>query len=265
MARPLLVATVTEQRSGSKWVGAMLRDGLGIGCLGEAFAPGNSSLISFERFVAPLGLAELNRMGTAALLDRYFDDISVYSGQVIHFDLMFNQRGWLSFGWSESHEPIYDYLKNRGAVVVSLQRDPRDIFVSQKALPLVGKPHFFDDEHPDLGPSDERTALSVDEFQAFSRRVEWNRDCLRASMGDYQQHFEVDYQAVRTMGALPARLMTMIQLAASVRGMTLDAGGRILGKRSPKASGIDYSSIFSNLNEIGPADPILQPNRKQAA
>jgi len=247
---PLLIVTITEQRSGSKWFGSLIRDATGASCIGEAFLPSSESIISFERFAAQIGLVELNRMGIAEALDRYFGDLSTYLGRLLHCDLMFNQREWLSFGWTSAGVAIYEYLKSRDAIVISLLRDEKSVFLSQKALPLIGQAHFFDDEEPKIPPSREVAALSAEEYQHFCEVLKRNRTCLTDAMVGYERFIEVRYDDICRTGELPPSLIKLVSSAAAERGLPVDSRGRVTTARSPRPSRIDYSALFSNADRL---------------
>src|SRR5580658_3854225 len=95
----MLIVTVTQQRSGSKFLCSVLRRRFGLAVLGEVFNPDSLASYSYRQFLLARGFERAFRDGTESTLNEYFEGFSTLGG-VLQLDVMFNQLEWLSTGWN---------------------------------------------------------------------------------------------------------------------------------------------------------------------
>jgi len=133
----MLIATITTQRSGSKLVSSMLGTNPFILTTGEVFSPDNPTLSpNFHGFINNIGYLNALSRESFALLDEFFLFLLRSSGKpILHFDLMYNQFYIPTISWSQTFEiPIIAYLKERNSLIIHLERNPIDTFLSQELL-----------------------------------------------------------------------------------------------------------------------------------
>lgn len=236
-----LVVTISEQRSGTKWLASLIVNQFGGVGLGEAFSPDGHSPTDFATFLQTKGFQTAMRVGHVYLLDEYFSWLgSIYGGR-IHLDLMFNQTDWVVFGYSKEEYPIYEYLKSRDAFIILLERDEKDIFVSQKALEFTGKPHFWEqDTAIDTSQISPRELCPI-EFLKFKVRLRSNRGKVKAAFARYANLFECRYEDVRLANSLTNQLEKSLgDFYKNIRTAPL----------IPVPSKVDYRNIFSNFDKL---------------
>jgi len=189
------------------------------------------------------------QLGNKAVLDAFF-------GQFRHIcnfasvDVMFNQLEIPSVSWNDGRATyaLYSYLRESGAFVISLTRDPFDTFVSAKHLSLAGgRAH----RKHGKGLSHLETEVEIDEteFCEYCDRLLWHRAILERDMRTYDLFFELDYAELGN-GVLPPRLVAAISDVAVSRGMAIDASRIQINRADIEPSGIEYASAFSNYHEL---------------
>lgn len=247
-----LVAVVTQQRSGSKWLGSLIRQRYGAIALGEIFNPDDTAVMSYRSYLSRRPVDKLIGSDAIANLDEYFDSIRMYCGLFYTFDVMFNQIDWINFGWSEPGKTIYRYLHARGDIVVSLIRDPRDIFISMKALDLIHKAHFTAREC--AGPPAEgfpAGSLTADraEYMAFRERLACDRAQLGQAFAGYDGFIELSYADLERDAAAALQ-----PLDRALRRFGERIGQPFADRISPfpglVRTPVSYASLFANHDEV---------------
>lgn len=192
-----LIAVVTQQRSGSKWVGSLIRHRYRTIALGEIFNPDDTSILSFRSFLRDKAMGDLVGCDISHQLSRYFNEIRTYLGMFYTFDAMFNQLDWIDFGWRNSNNSIYNYLLGNDDIVVSLIRDARDIFISMKSLEITKTAHFTSstaqDFYVDLR-ADHRIVVKHDEYERFRKQLQDDRDRLSLTFAGRDNFIELQYE-----------------------------------------------------------------------
>lgn len=195
------------------------------------------------------------------VLDEYFSDLRTYFGLFYSFDLMFNQVDWIDFSWRKEQKSIYQYLKSRGDVVVSLVRDKRDIFLSMKTLEITNKAHFTLLDRKNVGSVDlaaeilgnRKIALDYDEYKKFCENLERDRNILLESFFDYERLILVDYDEVKSDYKVLTNKMNNI-----IRDFGCSIGHDFGDNPSPFPNLVkysaDYAKIFENFDEISDMD-----------
>lgn len=212
------------------------------------FNPDVPQLGSFSEFMKARGW-QIANFGNVAVLDAFFEQFE-HICSFSSVDVMFNQVEIPCVSWNDGGGPyaIYSYLRQAGAFVISLMRDPFDTFVSVKHLSLAGgRAHRRDG----LGLSQLETTASLDEaeFLKYREQLLWHRRTLAGDMEGYELFFELHYSEL-VGGVMPPRLATAIADAAWRRGVPVDCAHIQIHKASLQPSGIDYASAFSNYDEL---------------
>lgn len=253
----LLIAIITHQRSGSKWVGSLLRDIYRTGTIGEAFSPNNSSIASFRSYISKNNLDSIMNSDINEIFDNYFDELRTYFGLFYSFDLMFNQIDWIDFGWRQNTKPIYDYLKSRGDLVVSLLRDKREIFLSMKTLEITKRPHFTSLDSNRIGSTDlaselleeRKVLLNCDEYRFFSYQIDKDRELLSESFRDYDRFVLLKYEdIVLNINTITNKIDPIIRDFGYSIGY--EFGDHLCPFPNLKKYSTDYRKIFENYDEI---------------
>ncbi|WP_176597186.1 MULTISPECIES: hypothetical protein [Sphingobium] len=251
----VIVATITHQRSGSKWFGSILRSGLSIGSLGEIFNPDDTSLLSFRAYVQNVGFDKVVRKSQYEVLDDYFNSIGVFFGKIFNFDIMFNQMDWITLGWNGNTKFIYEYLRSRNAVVIGLVRDPVDIFCSMKALDISKRPHVSEldsDQRGSIGIAcqqldGQKVSLSVDEFYKFRENLNENWRSVRKYFDGHHGFVEICYEDLVNNVDLTS---VIEKITACGRYLKLFEDGIINAfPRLLKVSD-DYERVFDNIDDL---------------
>lgn len=244
----MIIATVSTQRSGTKLLGNCFQNGTLVTPFGEIFNPDVPQLGSFAEFMSARG-RHMARLGNKALLDGFFAQFK----HVCTFpsvDIMFNQVEIPTVSWNDGGRThaLYSYLRDAGAFVISLLREPFDAFVSMKHLALAGgRAHRGNGE--ELSRLAARAMLDETEFLAFRDRLLWQRKVLNRDMENYESFFELDYRELRS-GYLPPRLIEALVAAGRRVGHRLDPARIQTREADMKPSGVDYSTSFSNHDEL---------------
>ena len=251
----VIVATITHQRSGSKWFGSMLRSGLSIGSMGEIFNPDDASLLSFRAYVRNIGFDEVVKKSQFEVLDDYFNDIGLFFGRIFNFDIMFNQMDWITLGWNGNAKFIYEYLRSRNAVVIALVRDPLDIFCSMKALGISKHPHVSERDSDQRGSLEiacqhlegQKVSLSVEEFNRFRADIDRSWREVRNYFDGHHGFVEICYEELINN----VDLSTVVEkITACGRYVRLFEDGIINAFPRLLKIGDDYERIFDNIGDL---------------
>lgn len=244
----MIIVTVSTQRSGTKLLGNCFQNGTIVTPFGEVFNPDVPQLGSFAEFMKAQGWQKIH-LGNKTVLDDFFAQFQ-HICNFASVDVMFNQIEIPCVSWNDGGGPyaLYSYLREAGAFVISLTRDPFDSFVSAKYLSLAGgRAHRKYEE----GLSHLETEAEIDEaeFIEYRDRLLWHRTTLQDDMGAYELFFELDYSEL-VDGVLPPRLIGAIAEVARSRGMPIDASRIQINRADIEPSGVDYASSFSNYHEL---------------
>lgn len=254
----MLVVTVTQQRSGSKFLGSMLREQLGLVMLGEVFNPDSLVPYSFRQFISARGIERVFRDGTEATLDQYFEGLS-HLGGVQQLDVMFNQLEWPTIGWNPfAYEFLYGYLRTHDAVVLELARNPLDVFLSEKTLQISGTPHVF---HHDGNPKSacdiaserlegRRTRLDPAEYAAFTETLSIRRQRLHQAFSGYRFFARIEYESLSSSISIDATIVDLIRDAAKHHGIPRRPDGSLITKAVPMRVPPEYDRLFENVEDL---------------
>lgn len=247
-----LIAIVTHQRSGSKWVGSMIRQLYRTISLGEAFSPDNNTLLSFRNFLSKYSIGDVVGSDIFPKLDEYFDEIRTYLGLYYTFDIMFNQMDWMNFSWRHPNNLIYQYLRNNNDIVISLIRDPKDIFISMKLLDVTKKAHFIDsyvDKYLHNNVFEKNIKLRIEEYTIFRDDLLSDRRVLSKAFEGYDNYIELNYADI-----LHDPLEALEPLERVLRESGKNIGHFYPGDISPfpnlVKTPIDYGDLIENMDEV---------------
>lgn len=218
--------------------------------LGEIFSPDETAVMAYRPYLSKMSLGELIAADFMAGLDNYFDRLRLYCGIFYTFDVMFNQMDWLHFGWRGVEKPVYRYLHARGDIVISLVRDPREIFVSMKALDRIGQAHFIGIDCAEAAqqPSVGSVVLDRDEYLAFRDQLVADRALLARSFDGYDNYIELSYgDLLRDSDAALAPLDRALCRFGERIGRPFMTG--ISPFPDLVQSPVSYGRLFANLDE----------------
>lgn len=244
---PMLIATISTQRSGTKFLGSCFEAGTQIRPLGELFDPLSTYLSSFSTFVARQGYSNLIAESSETVLDRFF---CLLLPDRLHFDLMFNQLEAACLSYNDfGIDFIYEYLKSRQAVVISLERPLAECFVSRKFVELGGAPHYYGGE-PFESPVTGIQTLSGIEFGAYLVRTREQQTRLLKNMEGYEYFYRLKYEMLAESQVLPCDLKQLIVRVGTRLGKQVD--GKYIQIHQPRTirTPISYPDIFANYEEI---------------
>jgi hypothetical protein len=255
----MLIATITQQRSGSKFLGSVLRKQLGLLSLGELFYPVDwSAPYSFRQFILARGFERAFRDGPEATLNQYFDGFAPL-GRALHFDLMFNQLEWPVVGYNPyPREFLYGYLRARDAVVLSLVRNVFDVFLSEKTLMISRTAHVFDHVQNPKSSCDvateslsgRRVRLDPAEYVSFAQAVGIRRRALREAFCGYRFFAELNYEALASAASIDPTSVDLIREAARYHGIAELADGNMATIPAPVRVQPEYDRLFENVEEL---------------
>lgn len=246
----MLIATITTQRSGSKLLASCFNSGLETKSLGEIFNPDAWRCAgNFHQFIRAQG-SGIAGSANEQILDEYFDGIRQVISQIIHFDIMYNQMEIPCLSWNSFDVPfIVGYLMSRRSIIISLERDPLETYVSSRYLELAGpSAHVLNVESKqDTVPG---FRLNVDEYARYRKSVLRQRASLREAMGDYPYFLTCHYEEIARDRKIPDPLRDLIEKVAAERAMRVN--GHLLQVVTPRIykSGVDYAQAFTNLDEL---------------
>jgi len=208
----LFIATVSNQRSGTKLLGSLLGSSGIVLPVGEIFNPDVDLLFSFKSFLKLKGLDAVFSQGSEPTITEYFNNIN-HLKDIVHFDLMFNQLEYTCLSWSEyAHPFMYSHMKNMRFFVILLTRDPMEIFISNKILELTGLPHTYESEE-DADEKRHVLDLKRSEFDSFRTKLAHHYSLARSSFTGYPFFYEIDYGELQTTG-LPSELFALMRVNA---------------------------------------------------
>lgn len=244
----MLIATLSTQRSGTKLLANCFKSGTVVTPFGEVFNPDVSYVGSFFEFMKNRG-CKLIPNGNDELLNNYFESFfGLFS--IVSIDVMFNQIEIPSVTWNaHRYLSFYGYLRNIRAVVISLERDILDSFVSMKYLEISGdQPHYY------TRPSEKRvfSGLSIDEyeFSMYRQNVIWHRNLIYEAMKDYNLFYQLDYSVIANNKSIPKDLIEMIFASSKEHNIEIDAERIQIHQPSIFPSKINYSELFLNYHSI---------------
>lgn len=196
------------------------------------------------------------------ILDRYFD--TLYGIRSIpHIDVMFNQLEIASTTWnSEPYFFIYNYMKSAHSVVIHLERDIEDSYLSGLYLQKVqGKAHNFDNTHITQATG---LTLDIDDYYRYRQFCIWHKCQLHDAMRGYPFFYHLRYEDLAENCSLPPGLQDMICAAAEQHKIPVERKLLQLGKPLIYKSNIDYRAAFSNYHELEERNAILREIKMQA-
>lgn len=245
----MLVVTVSSQRSGTKLLAQCFKSGTVVTPFGEVFNPDVPQLGSFFHFMEARGRA-LIPQGNDALLQAYFGEFE-YIHNIVSVDLMFNQVEIPTVTWNPyGHAGIYGFLRAIGAVVISLERDPLDCYVSMEYLKLApGYAHIFTKDHS-LPQVTCEHLLDGSDFSAFAATLKRRRQHLKDAMAGYANFYVLPYDHLSAEQSIPDDLRNLICRAAAQQDIPLTADRIQIYEPEIYKSGINYSEFFANYHEL---------------
>lgn len=251
----MLVSTITTQRSGSKLLGGCFLGGTVVSPFGEVFNPESSSAGSFKLFAAH-DRPDYNKESGYDILRRYFNSLEEIRA-IAHIDIMFNQLEIASVTWSpDPYFFIYSYLKWAQAVVIHLERDVEDTYLSARYLQQVGGgAHNFDNT------SIKRAAgltLDIDDYYRYRRFCLWHKCQLHDAMRDYPFFYHLRYEDLAENLLVPLGLQDIICAAAELHKVPVERKMFQVTKPLIYKSNIDYRAAFSNYHELEERSTILR-------
>lgn len=184
-------------------------------------------------------------LGNQVLLDKYFGQFA-HVCSVASVDIMFNQIEIPCVSWNDAgtNYALYAYLRQSRAIVISLERDAFDTFVSMKHLSVAGgRAHPGDGEQ--MRRLGETLRLEEPELQTYRNFVERQRAALFSDMDEYDGFFRLHFSELAA-GGLPPHLMKDIVAAAHRRGVGMNTERIQNHAPSMQAGGIEYGRIFEN-------------------
>jgi len=244
----MLIATIATQRSGTKLLGSLFRSGAVVTSFGEIFIPSEKFAGAFNSFIQT---SDSNILSYANddILDLYFRQFSPW--RVAHFDLMFNQIEIPSLSWHEhAHSGIYGYLQSRNAVVIYLDRDLFETYVSMRYLQQKGGlAHRFAGSRN----FEQLTGLKLDteDFFKYCQRVCSHRMRLRDAMDDCDYYYELNYSELARTLNIPSDLRAMIaDCAIRHHGIIVKPERIQIAPPDHVPSDIDYEKAFANFGDV---------------
>jgi hypothetical protein len=258
----MLIVTVTQQRSGSKFFCSVLRRQFGLIVLGEVFNPDSLASYSYRQFLLAKGFERALREGTESTLNQYFAGFSDLGG-VLQLDVMFNQLEWLSMGWNPfAYESLYGYLRSRDAVVLSLVRNALDVFLSEKTLQISGIPHLFDQNGNPKSTCDiaaeklggRRVHLDPAEYASFAESLSIRRRRLSQAFSGYRFFSEINYESLASAVSIDAATFDLIRDAAKRHSIPQRSDGSPVTNVAPLRVPPEYDRLFENLGDLRQID-----------
>lgn len=246
----MLISTITTQRSGSKLLASGFNSGLETRSLGEIFNPDSWRYPgNFHQYVRAYGPSLWERSNDE-ILDEYFGSMKEVISKIIHFDVMYNQMEIPCLSWNPYGMPfILGYLKSRKSVILSLERDIRDSYVSSRYLEQVNQSaHVFSPEFKQV--TVDGLELEVSEYGRHREEILRQRRFLREVLNDYPYFAIYDYSEIAQTGRLPESLCDLIELAAMENGIKINKDFLQLLVPNIYKSGIDYTKAFSNYHDL---------------
>jgi hypothetical protein len=258
------VATISNQRCGSKFIGSCLRAGADFRPLGEIFNPDAGQALTYWSWLASQsGLAATTNKVSVALLDRFFDSVYVQFGP-FHFDLMYNQLSAVCPPWHDHCSLfIVDYLRQRRIRLLHCLRSPLDVFLSLQRLRVSGvahsSPRVSGSEHPGAELTVDLAALRgfVENYWRWADTV--GRQLAHDPCGMTVEFDEL----VSADGFLPPRVMAFFVNAIKASGP--EYGQHMQLRRSLFGTAPDLGIRFSNGDDAAALyTQLLEARQRQA-
>lgn len=247
----MLIATVTTQRSGSKLLASCFASGTQVRPYGEIFYPDRWLIGSYKAFSIAYA-SQMESLSGDQILDYYFGAFGreIAPKRAAHFDLMFNQLEMACTTWNpfESYF-IYGYLKSRKAVVISLERDHRDIFASMKYLEQSQRPHVLKGQSRER-PAPEKMKLDLDEYKRFVRSIDRHRKILCEAMQNYEFFIRLRYEDLAEHERIPTSVCGLIVAAGRAHGIEINSAFIQVHELRIQRTGVDYAEVFENFSAL---------------
>jgi hypothetical protein len=154
------------------------------------------------------------------------------------------------FSWNPYGMPfILGYLKSRTSIIISLERDIRDSYVSSKYLEQVEQAaHVFSPDSQSVTVTG--LELNILEYGRYRQEILSKRRFLQDILSDYSYFVVHEYEEIARTCRLPEPLCDLIEKAAIEHGKKIHRD--LLQLIVPKIykSGIDYSKAFVNYHDL---------------
>lgn len=244
----MIIATISQQRSGTKLLGSYLSQLPEAVSLGEAFFPDNIRPCTFRGFRKMIGGEEAMQLGSEACLDRFMEYLHILA-PILQFDVMYNQIEYACVSWNSFQMPfLYGFLMSRKCIILSLDRDPLDSFVSGKYVESAGVAHFLPDEAAGLPP--DRIALDVNEYVAHRNYVLGMRRQLADLCQDYDFFLPIAYEDLTDRSKLMGMLASVMNRNAEYHMQNVRVSEHYPIREKIRPTPVDYSQVFSNIGEL---------------
>jgi hypothetical protein len=242
----MILCTISQQRSGTKMLGAYFNNGMLVRSYGEVFWWGDKR----HCWLFPTFLANEPRYSNTPIekhLNDFFDSL-LLTDRHIHFDLMYNQTSFIVDPWWDKVEKyIYNYIKMREVGVIHLKRDLADVFCSHKYLCLSGVSHFF--EHTELHNKKKGIELDLDEFEAFRRETMLFRNEVDQVFSGYSKFINLSYDEILPQKKF-LKMSVQKRLIATME-LETDPDYKLQVAPNPMLkTPVDYSKVFKNYIEL---------------
>lgn len=244
----MLIATVTTQRSGSKLLANCFGSGTQVRPYGEIFNPESRNLGSFATFLAAHS-DELTKLSANEVLDQFFACFSAIHGTT-SFDIMFNQLEWPCTSWNPYDSYfIYGYLIARRAVIISLERSPKESFASAKYLEHSKRAHKLAGE---TGQSLQQTGLTlnIEEYRAYHAAVLRQRRLLYEAMTGYEHFIRLSYADLAQCCLIPEEVREVIVAAGKPHDIKIDRALIQIHSQPVRPTGVEYARAFVNIDAL---------------
>jgi hypothetical protein len=162
---------------------------------------------------------------------------------------MFNQVEIPTTTWSP--EPtffIYSYLKWAQAVVIHLERDAEQTFLSSSYLQQVGgDAHNYNDTSIQQATG---LTLDIDAYYKHRRFCLWHKCQLHDAMRGYPFFYHLKYDDLAKEASIPEELRSVIRTAAEQHNIPVNAEMIQFTKPRIYPSNVDYRIAFSNYHQL---------------
>ena len=180
-------------------------------------------------------------------LPRYFESLEALRS-IAQFDVMFNQVEISTITWNPYPTFfLYGMLKDLKAIVVHLERDVSDTYLSMKYLENSGanSAHNYASEDSSIDKVDS-ILLDYEDFEQYQKFHIWHRKQLCDAMKDYSLFYRLPYQNLVDAGGIPDDLRALIVEEAAKRQMQITQQSVQYEPARIYRSNVDYRSTFSN-------------------
>lgn len=194
-----IVVTIAMQRSGTKFFGSCLNEGLAYQAYGEVLHPqGRDRNTHLSTFLQSEGInisfARFTEIYDA--LDKYFEFLIRESGDRFpHIDIMYNNLGSFCSVWTypSSIDSILflDYIKSRRIGVVHIVRESfLDAYISDCVANTRGVYHAFDNE---IANQEVEIKIDTEKLKTFIFKNYESRKRVRNELKNYSKYLEIYY------------------------------------------------------------------------